>query len=81
MASQYRLTYTVNISYIGDGAGAESVPFAQTLQVNGNQQVLPIGGTLSATSISNATSLMATDVNTQFGAVLSQIQGFATGGN
>ena len=78
----YRLRYTANIDWIGDGSGAMEVSGAQTLSFSATQPVPYVPGADAPTSgnISTACTAMATDIAAQMNAVLGRIQGFATGG-
>lgn len=86
----YQLRYTLNVDWVGDGAGAMSVPSAQTKGFSQSARVLVPGGdaptqanfntALSGAAGTPAAGSMANDLSTQIAAALAQIQGFATGG-
>ena len=88
----YRLRYTLNIDFVGDGAGP-GFGFVSTAQTKGftQQQVVVVPGGDSPTIGNFNTALtgsastptagsMAADLNTQINTALAQIQGFSTGG-
>ena len=88
----YRLRYTLNVDWVGDGVGPGSnVATAQTKGFSQQAIVTVPGGdtptlgnfntALTGSSSTPAAGSMGADLNTQISAALAQIQGFATGGN
>lgn len=88
----YRLTYTVSVEYFGPGTGQVSAGAgAQVKTLTQSAFVLVPGGetptlanfntAMTGSSSTPAAGSMANDLNSQISANLSQIQGFATGGN
>jgi hypothetical protein len=80
----YRVTYTLNISWVPDGAGPMSVPSAQTKGVSqSGALVVPGANAPTAANIVTACAAAGADASTQLttAANLAQIQGFASGGN
>jgi len=86
----YRLTYQVNIDWVGDGMGPMSCNTAPALPQGGrggaqtkefsNPQGAFSSKTFAAGDITTLTNAVAAALVTQFTAAQSQIQGFATGG-
>lgn len=87
----YRLRYTVNVDWVGDGAGGMTGPAAQTLAFSATIPVQNVpGGTtptqgnfntaLSGSSATPTAPSLANDISVQIAAKLAQIQAFATGG-
>lgn len=82
----YVVSMTANISWVGDGASAMSVPSAQTLQFQvtpqAPAQVLPATWDVpTQTEFQTAVTLAATTINNLItAAVTTRLQGFATGG-
>jgi hypothetical protein len=83
------LTGQVNISWIPDGAGAMSVPSAQTLQFSNQPPgTAALGGGISVPGSDNPSTANLNTAAVAFGAALStflqanqpRIVGFATGG-
>ena len=87
----YGLRYSLDVVWIGDGAGPMSVPSAQRLKLTQTAIVqVPGGDSPSAANFNTAIGVtsgnviansMASDLEAQVLANLTQIQGFATGGN
>lgn len=83
----YMLRYQMDVVYVGQGMNAMSVPSAQVKTFfNPNwplgSVLVPGGETPSAANFNTAISGgMVTDLEAQVLANLTQIQGFATGGN
>lgn len=93
----YRLTYTVNVDWVGDGqgpmGGALAIPGfeaggAQTKQFNnaqGGQNIVGTGtsGALVAANITTLLAAMSADLSSQMNSTanLAQLAGFATGGS
>ena len=79
----YKLTYTANISWVGDGPGPIGFnPDGPTLQFSGSQVMAGTAAVpLTTASILTATTAMGTDIDTQAtaAATLARLQGFANG--
>jgi hypothetical protein len=78
----WALSAGVNISWVPDGAGAMSVPSAETLQFNQAATLIALTttGTISAANIATAVTALGTAINSNFGTLnLGTIQGWATG--
>ena len=82
-----KITYSVNISFIGDGTGGMFAPQGTTIQFTqssaaGTGQV-PGGNTPTAANLLTACVAMGADIGAQMGvaAVVARIQGLATGGS
>ena len=86
----YGLKYSMEVVWIGDGASAMSVPSAQRKKfVQTSIVQVPGGDSPSAANFNTAigvtsgnviASSMASDLQTQVLAALTQLQGFSTGG-
>lgn len=87
----YRLRYSVNIDWIGDGIGQLEVSGAQTIGFSATVPVPNVPGTNSVTqanfnqALSGATATptapsLSADIAAQIAAQLTRIQGFVTGG-
>jgi hypothetical protein len=86
----YRVTYQVNVDWVGDGMGPMSNNSAPALPQGGRGGAQtkefsnPQGGfatkTFLAADITSLTNQVAAALVTQFTAAQSQVQGFATGG-
>ena len=73
---------SVEIAWVGDGAGAMSVPSAQALFAANLAPIQVPGGDAPTTgNITTACTTAGTNLATFFNASIAQIQGFATGGN
>lgn len=88
----YRLRYSVNVDWVGDGIGAMTGPIAQTISFSATVPVQNVpGGTapsqanfntaLSGSSATPTSPSLANDISVQIAAKLAQIQAFATGGS
>ena len=88
----YRLRYTLNIDFVGDGAGP-GFGFVSAAQTKGFTQtiicVVPGGDSptqgnfntaLSGSSSTPTAGSMSADLSAQIATALAQIQGFSTGG-
>jgi hypothetical protein len=85
----YRLTYSVNIDYVGPGTGVQGGSVAPALPQGGRggaqtfQMSNAQGGqntnTLTSGTITTITNAMATDIAAQLNASLARLQGFASG--
>jgi hypothetical protein len=90
----YRLRYTFNVDWVGEGEGPmASIPGA-TLGAGGGAQSKGFintpggqtlkgsgtGGIIQAADITTLTTNAASDMSTQINAAISQLQGFASGG-
>lgn len=86
----YVIGYDVRVSWVPDGAGAMSVPSAQSKKFSQTSYVQVPGG--DAPTIGNFNSALtgaagtpaggaALDMSTQINAALAQIQAWSTGGN
>jgi hypothetical protein len=73
---------TADIAWVGDGAGAMSVPSAQRLKmvIPAPYTQVPGGDAPSTANISAACLTASTALAALFNAQIGQIQGFATGG-
>jgi hypothetical protein len=86
----YRITYKVNVEWVGPGTGPMSgnTAVAQAMAPAGGAQVLSLfnaaGGqntnTFVAADVTTLTNAMAADIASQMTANLARVQGFATGG-
>jgi hypothetical protein len=79
----YGLRYTLDVVYIPIGAGPMTVPDAQRLKMV-QSSIVPVPGGETPTAANFNTGItggMTTDLEAQVLANLTQIQGFATGGN
>jgi hypothetical protein len=85
----YRVTYQVNVDWVGPGLGPMGGGFAPPLPQGGRGGAQTIefsnaqGGqnslTFTSTDITNLTNAMAADMVTQFTAAMTRIQNFSTG--
>lgn len=84
----YKLTYQVQVAWVGAGAGPMEANTAPQLPIQtGTGQVRefsPVGGppfsiTFLAGDVTNLLTAMTTDLSTQMNANLGTIQGWATG--
>jgi hypothetical protein len=79
----YGLKYSLDVVYMPIGAGPMTVPDAQRIKfVQSSIVPVPGGEAPTAANFNTAiTGTMTTDLEAQVLANLTQIQGFATGGN
>jgi len=79
----YGLKYSLDVVYMPIGAGPMTVPDAQRIKfVQSSIVPVPGGEAPTAANFNTAiTGAMTTDLEAQVLANLTQIQGFATGGN
>jgi hypothetical protein len=86
----YRLTYTANISWVGAGLNAMTLPNAQTLKLSEKTGTSPsgqnafgagAGGTINGADVTVLTNAMAADIAAQMNlaANLAIINGWVTG--
>lgn len=78
----YGLKYQMEVVWIPDGAGPMTVPDAQKMRLQQTTIVQVPGGDAPTQANFNSaiTGAMTTDLETQIGNNLTQIQGWATGG-
>lgn len=78
----YVLRMSADIAWVGDGCGPMSVPSAQRLkEVVVPATPVPGADAPSSANITSACNTAAVALAALFNANLTQIQGFATGGN
>lgn len=88
----YRLRYTVNVDWVGDGVGPMGVSAAQTMGFSATVPVtnVPGGNAPTQANFNNALSgadatptspSLSYDISTQIAEKLAEIQAWASGGN
>lgn len=76
----YRAKARVSIYWVPDGANAMSVPNAQSYIFETQLETMPGGDTVTAGNLNTLGTNLGTDIQTGLNANISQITGWATGG-
>lgn len=82
----YQVKWSATIMWIGDGAGAMSVPAQQSLTFgnqfgsNGGYVIVPGGDSPTGGNLTTAGTTCGTNIGTALNTALTQIQNWASGG-